>query len=147
MGAGAEYTDLVWHGGDPLPTPEELAPWVLHYKQDTVWEGIQARRDSRQKTGGTPVGPHWFHSDDTSRIQQLALVMMGANMPSGIMWKTMGGEFVQMTPTLAGQIFQSCAAQDMGTFAIAEHHKATMLTLPDPSQYDYSTGWPKIFGE
>ena len=71
----------------------------------------QSERDRRKHDGGYKVGTNWFHSDDTSRIQQIALTIMGANMPANIMWKTMSGSFVLMTPTLAGQIFQAAAAR------------------------------------
>jgi hypothetical protein len=73
--------------------------------------------------------------------------MMGANMPAGIMWKTMTETFVQMTPALAAGIFQATGAQDMGIFARAEYHRAMMNASSNPSTYDYSAGWPVSFGE
>jgi hypothetical protein len=71
-----------------------------------VWRLIQAERD-RRRANGVRVGANWYHSDDTSRIQQLGLLLMGANMPPGIMWKTMSNTFIEMTPILAQQIFQA----------------------------------------
>jgi xanthine/uracil permease len=73
--------------------------------------------------------------------------MLGANMPTTIYWKTMDGSFVQMTPTLAGQIFGSVAAWDTATFTTAETHKAAMQASSDPIHYDFSANWPLIFGE
>lgn len=102
---------------------------------------IKADRD-RRKLAGTPVGAHVFHSDPDSRIQQIGLVMMGASLPAGIMWKTVGGAFVEMTPTLAGQIFQATAARDVALFAAAEAHIAAAALLDDPLTYDFSAGWP-----
>ena len=107
----------------------------------------QSERDRRKHDGGYKVGTNWFHSDDTSRIQQIALTIMGANMPANIMWKTMSGSFVLMTPTLAGQIFQAAAASDMALFAIAEQKKQAMLASSSPTEYNYLTGWPKAYGE
>ena len=107
----------------------------------TVTDEIKADRDRRKSLGCT-VGPHRFHSDDASRIQQLGLVMMGAAMPAGIKWKTMGGGFADMTPLLAQQIFAAQAARDMALFAVCEQHIAAAALADDPLAYDYSAGWP-----
>ncbi len=118
---------------------------LIDAKND-MWEKIKNERD-RRKAGGVQVGTDWFHSDDNSRIQQLGLVMFGTNMPSNIMWKTMTGTFVQMTPTLASQIFSAVASSDMTIFAVAEQHRTNMEASSDPTSYNYLTGWPLIFGE
>lgn len=110
------------------------------------WEVIQTERD-RRKAAGIKVGTKWFHSDDSSRIQQIGLVMMGTNIPPGLQWKTMDGTFVDMTAELALQVFATTAASDQAIFAAAESHKALMEATADPSAYDFSGGWPEIFGE
>lgn len=114
------------------------------------WGAIKAERD-RRKSGGVKVKVgttnKWFHSDDASRIQQMGLVMMGANIPADLQWKTMDGTFVGMTQTVAGNVFAAAAASDQAIFAVAEMHKAAMEASADPSTYDFSTGWPKIYGE
>ena len=110
------------------------------------WDAIKAERD-RRKAGGVKVGAKWFHSDDGSRIQQMGLVMMGASIPANLQWKTMDGTFITMTQTLASQVFQAVAASDQAIFTAAETHRATMEASADPASYDYSTGWPKIYGE
>ena len=110
-------------------------------KLATIADEIKADRD-RRKGLGCPVGPHRFHSDDASRIQQLGLVMMGQSMPAGVKWKTMDGSFADMTPTLAAQIFQAQAARDMALFAVCEQHIAAAALADDPLAYDYSAGWP-----
>lgn len=122
-----------------------LAPTLAEAKIN-AWLGIKAERD-RRKTGGIEVGAKWFHSDDGSRIQQIGLVMMGANLPAGLQWKTMDGSFITMTPALAQQIFTGQAASDQTIFAVAEAHRGAMEASADPATYDYSTGWPKIYGE
>lgn len=121
------------------------APTVAQVKAQ-VWEAIKADRD-RRKAGGVKVGAKWFHSDDGSRIQQIGLVMMGANLPAGLQWKTMDGSFITVTQALASQIFQAVAASDQAIFAAAEMHRAAMEASTDPASYDYSAGWPKIYGE
>lgn len=120
---------------------------LLQQAKDRQWAKIKALRDHRKSQGGIKVGTKWFHSDDASRIQQIGLVMMGANIPANTQWKTMDGSFVTMTQTLAGQIFQASAANDMAIFAAAETHKTAMEASADPASYDYSQGWPKAFGE
>ena len=110
-------------------------------KVTMITDEIKSDRD-RRKGLGCPVGPHRFHSDDASRIQQLGLVMMGAAMPAGIKWKTMGGGFADMTPLLAQQIFAAQAARDMALFAVCEQHIAAAALADDPLAYDYSAGWP-----
>ena len=114
--------------------------------QATAWNGIKAERD-RRKAGGVKVGAKWFHSDDGSRIQQIGLVMMGASTPAGLQWKTMDGSFVTMTQALATSVFGAVAASDQTGFAAAETHRVAMEASADPASYDYSGGWPKIYGE
>lgn len=113
---------------------------------DQVWLKIKAERDRRKDLGVLAAG-HWFHSDAASRIQQLALVIMGANMPAGIQWKTMSDEFVLMTPTLAGQIFTATATLDQVLFSNAITHRTAMMAEAVPSEYDFSTGWPAFYQE
>ena len=111
-----------------------------------AWARIKAERD-RRKAGGVKVGAKWFHSDDGSRIQQMGLVMMGANIPANLQWKTMDGSFITMTQALAGNVFAAAAASDQTVFAAAETHRVAMEASADPASYDYSGGWPKIYGE
>lgn len=115
-----------------------------------VWDLIKSERDTRKAAGVKVVvngEDKWFHSDDPSRIQQLGLVMMGANIPSGLQWKTMDGTFVTMTQAVAGQIFQSVATHDVTVFGVAEAHRLAMEASQTPADYDYSTGWPQTFEE
>lgn len=127
-------------------TNEEIEILELNDIKAEMWKKIQTERD-RRKVSGVKVGENWYHSDDTSRIQQLGLVMFGENMPTGIMWKTLSGSFVEMTPTLALQIFSAVASSDMAIFSKAEYHKANMYASSDPASYDYLTGWPLSYGE
>lgn len=127
-------------------TSQDIAAAELLVIKTEMWYKIQTERD-RRRIGGVQVGGYWFHSDDASRIQQLGLVMFGANMPTGIMWKTMTGSFVEMSPTLAQQIFSAVASSDMAIFAKAEEHRVLMNASQHPESYDYLTGWPLIYGE
>ena len=145
-GDGSDYEHVHYISGPEIPPQAELDPLKLILTKENVWSEIKEERD-RRKFNGVKVAGNWFHSDDTSRIQQIGLMLMGASMPAGIMWKTMTDTFVQMTPTLAQQIFQSVATQDMAIFAKAEYHRAMMQASSNPTTYDFSTGWPPTFGE
>jgi hypothetical protein len=124
----------------PPQAPPSLDPRVV------LWEAIKIERDRRQKDG-VKVGEFWFHSDSDSRIQQLALVMMGANMPAGIAWKTLSGAFTTMTPQLAAQIFQAEAASDIALFAHAEALNAQLQASEDPASFNVLAGWPTSFSD
>lgn len=117
----------------------------LQEKKDLMWEKIKTVRDRRIQTGGYKVGTKWFDSNTFSRTQQMGMMMMGVNLPTNIMWKTMDKSFILMTPTLAQQIFGAAAMSDTNIFTVAEAHKAAMELLEDPTQYDFSTGWPVAF--
>lgn len=123
-----------------VPTRAEL--------EEAAWANIKTERDRRTQLGGYQAAGNWFHSDTFSRSQIIGLVVMGANLPAGLMWKTMDGTFVEMTQTLAGQIFAAAAAQDQGVFTAAEVHRQTMIASEgNPLDYDYSAGWPLAYGE
>lgn len=134
------------------PTKEEYDALLLIEHRITKWKEIQEYRDSRLQTGGYKVAAtdDWYHSDNISRIQQIGLVMLGANMPPGIKWKTMSGSFVDMTPTLAQQIFQTAAASDTAQHYVAEVHRQQVMASADPMNYDFkhtAPTWPLIYGE
>ena len=144
---GSDYDTLIWQDGAPIPPKDELDLLVIEKAKACQWRAIQDKRDFL-KGNGVKIGANWFHSDDSSRIQQLGLVMFGANMPAGIMWKTMAGSFVPMTPTLATQIFVGHATHDTAIFAIAEQKRAAMnalTTLSAISQFDAESDWPETF--
>lgn len=147
--AGVTYAGLVHDGGDPLPTAEELDTYMLEEARQAKWELIKAERE-RRRQAGVLVSGHWYHSDDTSRIQHIGLLLMGQNMPVGIMWKTMPNNFVEMTPALAVTIFNVIGQKDMQIFASAEQHRQQLLASPDPDAYDHlntAPAWPQVFGE
>ena len=135
-----------WHQAwEVYPLPAEEVEANQAASTEAAWERIKAERD-RRKFAGVKVSNHWFHSDDSSRIQQLALVMMGASIPPGLQWKTLTLSsppvFVEMTQALAQQVFQATAAQDAAIFAAAETHRIAMEVSSSPQDYDCTGGWP-----
>ncbi|MBD9406304.1 hypothetical protein IB236_13225 [Acidovorax sp. ACV02] len=117
----------------------------IEQRRSNTWEAIKAERDRRAALG-VKVGAHWFHSDEKSRIQQLALTSTTLVIPPGLQWKTLTFApppvFVVMTRELAIQIVQATAASDSAIFMAAEIHRMTMEANPDPGSYDFSGGWP-----
>jgi hypothetical protein len=132
--------------GNVLPPPTEEDVEVAKAE---VWERIKAYRD-RVSDGGYSVpvagSPKWFHSDAKSRTQQIGLVLAGAAIPP-VPWKTMDGTFVTMSQGLAVAIFQAAMQKESLVFAVAEAHRAAMEASADPLSYDFTTGWPKGYGE
>lgn len=143
-GEGEVYENIVWDSGDPLPSRATLDAWILQYVKDQMWIKIMDLRN-KIRSSGVKVGTIWIDSDDTSRIQQLALVILGSNLPANIMWKTLNGTFVEMTPTFATQLFMASVVHDQTIYGVAEYHKAAMLASADPGNYDYTTGWPETY--
>lgn len=144
-------------------TPDRQPHWTYHLVDGrwapnqellaqlraTKWAEIKAYRDDVRNNGGFPVGPYWFHSDAPSKIDQLGLTsatMMGA-LPVGKKWKLMDGSKVTLTPTLVQQIFGYAMARRSANFDTAEEHRVLMEASYDPAAYDFTTGWPPIFGE
>ncbi|HJW26437.1 MAG TPA: DUF4376 domain-containing protein [Rhodocyclaceae bacterium] len=134
------------------PTESELLaafPTRADSKRVEGWQKIKDERDRRTENGGYKVTvggiDKWFHSDQKSRSQQLGLVLLGANIPNNLQWKTMDGSFVAMTQELALQVLSAGAASDQTIFTAAETHKQAMESSADPSAYDFSAGWPVTF--
>lgn len=129
-----------------------------------VWEQIKADRD-RRKSGGFKVkvgsSNKWFHSDADSRIQHLGLKDKARDLIAGggaitdkltilgqtVKWKTMDGSFVDVSAQVAFDIVAAAGDLDAQLFAAAETHKAAMEAAADPAAYDFSGGWPKVYGE
>ena len=107
---------------------------------------IKTERDRRTQTSGYKVTVEgvdkWFHSDVFSRNQQLGLVLLGANIPENLQWKTMDGSFVTMTPALSHQLFASAAASDAVIFSYAEALIRQVNESATPAAVDINTGWP-----
>ncbi|WP_211440912.1 DUF4376 domain-containing protein [Collimonas humicola] len=133
---------LIWVAAGNTPEPI----YSLAELQAQNWANIKNLRSVKQN-GGVVVGKSWFQTDANSRIQYLALVMMGANLPADIQWKLYDNSFVTMTQQLAAQVFTALATSDQAIFAHAEQLKASMMALSDPSNFDATQGWPKIYGE
>jgi hypothetical protein len=136
--APVDYTEDTY-----FRTEQVESPYVIYTKKpdDTIasirWNKIKTIRDNLISGGGCKVGTKWFHSDSHSKTQQLALVMLGSNIPVDTMWKTMDGSFVAMDAILAQQLFVAQVTQELAIFATAESKRV------DDS--DINSDWPETY--
>jgi hypothetical protein len=133
-------------------SPAEEAAWTatlpgLAERRFARIEAMKAERDRRRLANGYQVGANWYHSDPDSRTQQLGLVMLGASIPAGLQWRTMGGSYVTMTQTLAQQILGAAATSDSAIHAHGEALRTTIAGSTSPETVDVLAGWPAGFGE
>ena len=123
------------------------APSAYHIWSNFQWVIDEANLANIRKDIWENIKKYWFHSDIYAQSNYTDLLMMGNQIPPNTYWKTMSGVFVTMTQTLAQQILGAKAVQKANTFAKAEQHKAAMQASADPLNYNYTTGWPLIYGE
>lgn len=112
---------------------------------DRLVKLVFEKRDFLMLNGGAKVGDYWFHSDTHSKVQQLSLMIAGDNLPSGLLWKTMTGEKIVMTPTLAVQIYQTQMYQEMMMFSYAEQLATMLYDNEFPETVDIENGWPEVY--
>lgn len=138
--------------GDPNYTPELI--------KSRKWNEIKEQRDNR-KESGVKVGDFWFHTDDTSRIQWLALkdtardnIAAGGAMSDvikmlnvNLQWKTMSGTFTPVTNQLAFDVVQATKDMDSVLFGLAEQKRAQLNAATDPLTFVTNTGWPQTYAE
>lgn len=126
------------------------------------WDDIVHLRDSKAQNGGYIANGNWFHSDQKSQTQQLALARKAdraealggdMNVPfpgvtpgTSLIWKTMDDAWVPMTPALAQAIVAAAEAQDIALFAHSWALKLQMEASEDPAAFDITQGWPITFG-
>lgn len=161
-------SDAEWelrHQGEMMVKAGAVVPYVepapdLAQLKAAKWETIKAKRDAI-KAGGVKVGTKWYHTDTESRIQHLGLLekARAARAAGGtdasrlqalgqdIKWKTMDGSFIDLTVKHAEDIFAAVTDLDAAAFAAAETHRVAMEASADPATYDFSSGWPPVFGE
>ena len=116
------------------------------------WALIKARRDSR-KAGGFKVGTRWYHSDEPSRAQYTILLTTALEKtlpPTYVLnaaWKAMDGVKLPMTVAELRLIRDVGLTLESALFTAAETHRAAMEASTDPQGYDFTTGWPIVYGD
>lgn len=129
---------------DPIVRPLEVV------KADVFFR-VKAERDRRRFNGGVKVGVLWFKSDQLATGEYTALALIGAPLPEATVlragWRTMGGGTIDMTPLLVRQILAAGLAAVAAIDDVAQAHMTALATCEDPAAYDFSSGWPPVFGE
>ena len=137
---------------EPRPTHRHIwqdGDWVLGVEksilQDEIWEQIKQKRHTVTR-GGVYVKSvkKWFHTDDSSRTQYLALQIL-PELPSELMWKTMDNSFVKMDKALLTELAMTILQAEQADFTNAEKHRLAMLQAENPLEYDYSGGWSATY--
>ena len=144
---------------DPAPCPSgtwdgeqwhidpECAARLRAEQQDEMWDRIKAKRADNLRHGVyVKSAGKWFHTDDNSRTQYIALAVM-PRLPEKLPWKTMDNSFVNMTKALLGELMEQMLIDEQADFANAERHKVAMEKADKPLEYDYSDGWTVNFNE
>ncbi|STZ09336.1 Uncharacterised protein [Moraxella caprae] len=118
---------------------------IKKQQQDSIWKAIKQKRHTITR-GGVYVKSvkKWFHTDDSSRTQYLALQIL-PELPSELMWKTMDNSFVKLTKPLITELAMTILQAEQADFANAEKHRLAMLQAQNPLEYDYSKGWSAIY--
>ncbi|WP_245636570.1 DUF4376 domain-containing protein [Eikenella longinqua] len=131
--------------GEQWQIDPECAARLKAEQQAEMWERIKAKRADNLRHGVyiQSVGK-WFHTDDNSRTQYLALAVR-TKLPENLLWKTMDNSFLPMTKELLGELLDQMMVDEQADFANAEKHRAAMLQADKPLEYDYSGGWTANF--
>ena len=124
-----------------------VAARIKAEQQDEMWERIKQKRHENLR-GGVYVesAGKWFHNTDEAR-QQYTFMRTLPQLPPDLMWKTMGGDFVNLTGQLLDELSLKMLADEQQDFANAERHRVLMEQSDDPETYDYSDGWTEIYKE
>lgn len=131
--------------GEQWHIDPECAARLKAAQQEEVWERIKAKRYDNLRHGVyVKSAGKWFHTDDNSRTQYIALAVM-PRLPEKLAWKTMDNSFVNMTKALLGELMEQMLIDEQADFANAERHKAAMLQAEHPLEYDYSDSWTANF--
>lgn len=127
--------------GEQWHIDPECAARLKAEQQDEMWERIKDKRADNLRHGVyVKSAGKWFHTDDNSRTQYIALAVM-PRLPEKLPWKTMDNSFVNMTKALLGELMEQMLVDEQADFANAERHKAAMEKAENPLKYDYSDGW------
>jgi len=141
----------VFHLADGVLTLQPATSSSLQDRKQVKWNEIRLERDRRQLDGGVKVDGHWLLSTERATSEYNTIINTTRSAPDTTIvragWRTMNGAEIDMTPALALKILTLGIAQRCSIDDAAQAHKSAMEICADPSAYDFSGGWPKVFGE
>lgn len=134
-----KWNGLEWE--EVLPIEPPLAP--LEDRQAEVWEGIKTER-LKQTTSGVyvPSVDKVFHTDDVSVIQYNNIGnMIALDNFEPIQWKVKDNSWITLTEEVFKELQRAMVQNTNRIYQVAEAHKAKMMEMDNPEDYDYSEGW------
>lgn len=125
---------------------EVIDPVIIKAQaQAQIWEQIKQKRHTITRGGVyIPSVKKWFHTDDSSRTQYLALQIL-TQLPPDLMWKTMDNSFVKLDKALITELAMTILQAEQADFANAERHRTAMMGVDNPMEYDFSSGWSDTY--
>lgn len=130
----------VWRWVDDKWVADEID---IEEVQNSVWANIKERR-SLELTKSILVESvdKRFQTDPNSIAEYNNIAsMIALDNYDPIEWKTEDNTFVLLTVELFKELQRAISGNTQRLFKVAEQHKAAMLKVPNPLEYDYSTGW------
>lgn len=112
-------------------------------QQEQVWGQIKQRR-YEAITSDVYVNSidKWFHTDEVSVTSYSTIAgMIALDNYEPVQWKTMDNTWLLLTVELFKELQTAMSAKTNANYAVAEMHKAAMLKVPNPFEYDYNEGW------
>lgn len=136
---------------------DSITPSISDLKLQKI-EQIKSRRDYLTVAGGHKIGENWYHSNEISLIQQLALngianQMSAAGAPDSTAiiatpWKTLSGAYVDLTVGIAKSFIQSALTQQSALFTAAQTKISelnALTTIDSVNAYDVTAGFPAVY--
>ena len=124
--------------------------------QNELWDKIHTKRDDLSFNGGVKVAvagvDKWFYTTQAARTEYSNLYPVMVDHPDHSVdgWRTMDGSFVTMTKALLAEIQLNGILQASAVFNAGVAHETAMMALTtaaDVLAYDFSTGWPAVYGD
>lgn len=140
--------ELIYQDGKIISLNNQIsADEIKQTNQELVWSAIKDKRHNNTR-GGVYISSvdKWFHTDESSRIQYLALITL-PSIPDNLQWKTMDNSFITLTRPLLTELTSAMLLKEQQDFMNAEQHKQRMMQVDNPLDYDYSTGWSETYQE
>lgn len=140
--------ELIYQDGKIISVSNQIsADEIKQINQELVWSSIKDTRSHHTHSGVYIASvDKWFHTDESSRIQYLALITL-PSLPDNLQWKTMDNSFITLTRPLLTELTSAMLLKEQQDFMNAEQHKQRMMQADNPLDYDYSTGWSEIYQE
>lgn len=138
------YEDWVWSDGSWVePTYKDILD--IDKIRDSVWESIkEIRSQSLSSDVFVKSVDKFFPTDSQSLVKYNNIgnmISLGNYVP--IQWKVSDNTWVDLTEDVYLDLQRSIVERDNYVFQLAEEHKAKMLELDNPEEYDYTVGWDK----